>query len=240
VYIFKDLSFTIYPGEDIAIVGENGAGKSTLVKLLCRFYDVTSGKILIDGRDLKSIDLKSWYSQLGTLFQDFNKYAYTVEENLDLSMNEDAGHRLTRKARSDAFMTALSKASADFVREYPRGLQTVLARSHKHGIDPSGGQWQRIALARAFYRDANILILDEPTSAIDAKGEYDIFEQIRAHQKNKTTIIISHRFSTVRNAQRILVIESGKLIESGTHDELMQHESGLYKLMFTKQAEGYQ
>ena len=240
VYIFKDLSFTIKPGEDIAIVGENGAGKSTLVKLLCRFYDVTSGKILIDGRDLKSIDLKSWHGQLGTLFQDFNKYAYTVEENLDLSMNEDAGQHLTGKARSDAFMTALSKASADFVREYPRGLQTVLARSHKHGVDPSGGQWQRIALARAFYRDANILILDEPTSAIDAKGEYEIFEQIRAHQKNKTTIIISHRFSTVRNAQRILVIQKGKIIESGSHDALMQIEGGLYQSLFAKQAEGYQ
>ena len=238
-YIFRNLNFTIRPGEDVAIVGENGAGKTTLVKLLCRLYDVTAGQILIEGKNIKSLDLPSWHRQLGTLFQDFNKYAYTVGENLDLGTSVDGSWSKSREP-SAPMARALTHASAEFVHEYPKGLQTVLSRKHEGGVDPSGGQWQRIALARAFYRDANILTLDEPTSAIDAKGEYEIFEKIKQVQQAKTTIIISHRFSTVRSAQRILVIKSGKIIESGSHDALMQIEGGLYQSLFAKQAEGYQ
>lgn len=238
-YIFKNLSFIIQPGEDVALVGENGAGKTTMVKLLCRLYDVTSGQILIEGKNIKTIDLDSWHRQLGTLFQDFNKYAYTVDENLDLGTAVE-GSRSKSREPSASMARALTHASAEFVYEYPKGLQTVLSRKHEGGVDPSGGQWQRIALARAFYRDANILILDEPTSAIDAKAEYEIFAKIRLNQHAKTTIIISHRFSTVRSAQRILVLKNGKIIESGSHDQLMQMPEGLYQSLFTKQAEGYQ
>lgn len=238
-YIFRDLNFTIPSGEDVAIVGENGAGKTTLVKLLCRFYDVTSGQILIDGKNIKSLDLPSWHRQLGTLFQDFNKYAYTVTENLDLGTSKHSPKKLASQS-SKSMSLAIAKASAEFVYDYPLGLQTILSRGYEDGVDPSGGQWQRIALARAFYRDAHILILDEPTSAIDARAEYEIFAQIKQTQQSKTTIIISHRFSTVRSAQRILVIKSGRIIESGSHDTLMQIEGGLYQTMFSKQAEGYQ
>lgn len=231
-WVFEDLSFTIKAGEHIAIVGENGAGKTTMIKLLLRFYDVDRGSIEVNGVDLRNISLRSWYRQLGTLFQDFNTYPLDIKHNVIISDNN--------KLDDAKLKQSLEQSGVDsIVKNLPFGLETVLDSSFKKGTEPSGGQWQRVALARAFYRNANILILDEPTAAIDAKAEYDIFNSIFKHQSQKTTIIISHRFSTVRRADRIIVLEKGKIVEEGSHDDLMKHSNGLYKEMFDKQAEGY-
>jgi len=230
--VFDNFSLTINPGEDIALVGENGAGKTTFVKLLLRFYDVTDGEILINGTNIKNIDLETYYQNIGVLFQNFNQYYYQVEDNIKIGNISN---------NNDELMLSSSKdAGADgFIQDYKNKYKQLLSKAFKGGIEPSGGQWQRIALARAFYRNANILILDEPTSAIDAKGEYEIFKKISEVQEKKTTIIISHRFSTVRNADKIYVVDGGKIIESGTHEELMKIKNGNYKYMFELQAEGY-
>lgn len=230
--IFTNLSFTIKPGEHVALVGENGAGKSTIIKLLLRFYTPTSGKILIDGHNLQDIAIESWYSQLATLFQEFIQYPFSVAENIEVAKREFAGDPERLKAAA-----AFSNVDT-FVSRYKNGWDTVLDNSFEKGVEPSGGQWQRVALARAFYRQSKILVLDEPTAAIDANAEYDIFNNIFEHYKGKTTIIVSHRFSTVRRAHRIIVIDQGKIIEQGSHDKLMKH-NGLYRNMFSKQAEGY-
>ena len=229
--VFENLSFTIEPGEHIALVGENGAGKTTLIKLLLRFYDVDEGAIKINGVDIKQIDLDTWYSQLGTLFQDFNRYPFSIEENITIGGE-------TKKI--DKLKSVIQESGVDEIADkLPHGLDTILDSSFEKGVEPSGGQWQRVAIARAFYRDANILILDEPTAAIDSKAEYKIFNSIFDHQAEKGAIIISHRFSTVRRADRILVVSKGKIIQDGNHDELIKQTDGLYHDMFEKQAEGY-
>ena len=230
--VFKDLHFTIKSGEHMAIVGENGGGKSTLIKLLLRFYRPTSGRILIDGHDLQDIAIESWYDRLATLFQDFNHYPFPIQENIEVARPEHHGdkQRLLEAAR-------FSNVD-EFVKAYPHAWETILGDSFEKGTEPSGGQWQRVALARAFYRHGQILILDEPTAAIDAKAEYDIFNNIFAHYKDKTALIVSHRFSTVRRADTIVVIEQGTIIEQGSHQKLMQ-KKGLYHELFSKQAEGY-
>jgi ATP-binding cassette, subfamily B, bacterial len=231
--VLEDLSLVIEPGEDVAIVGENGAGKTTIIKLLLRLYDPTKGRILIDGNDLRQLDLASWYRRIGALFQDFNKY-----HSLSVRDNIMVGRAEVSAAASELEAAAQQAGAEKFIKEYPKGYQQLLNRSFENGIEPSGGQWQRIALARAFYRNASILILDEPTSAIDAKGEYEIFQEIATTQREKTTIIISHRFSTVRNANTILVLEHGKVTEHGTHEELVKL-GGRYRDLFELQAEGY-
>lgn len=231
--VFENLSLTIESGEHVALVGENGAGKTTLIKLLLRFYIPDSGRILVNGTDLQTLTLDSWYDQIATLFQNFNQYPLSVKENIEIG-----------RASASSSKTLLEKA-ADFggvgelVKKYKHGWDTVLESSFEKGVEPSGGQWQRVALSRAFYRQANVLILDEPTSAIDAKAEYDIFNKIFAHYKNKTALIVSHRFSTVRRANRIIVLENGKIVEQGSHASLMKDKKGLYHDLFTKQAEGY-
>lgn len=230
--VFENLSFTIEPGDHIAFVGENGAGKSTLIKLLLRFYLPTSGQILIDGIDLKMIEIDSWYDKLATLFQDFNQYPFSIAENIEIGRSDATNKKQRLKA-------AASRSNVDdMIAGYKHGWQTVLDNSFEKGIEPSGGQWQRVALARAFFRESPVIILDEPTSAIDAKAEYDIFNSIFKDYKNKTALIISHRFSTVRQAKRILVVEGGKIVEAGDHASLMKNKK-LYFEMFTKQAEGY-
>lgn len=230
--VFEDLSLTIKPGEHVALVGENGAGKSTLIKLLLRFYKPTSGQILVNGIDLNTITLESWYEQLATLFQVFNQYPFPIDENIAVG-------RSSKKQDAKLLNQSAKFGGVDeMVKSYKHGWDTVLDSSFKKGIEPSGGQWQRVALARAFYRQAKILILDEPTSAIDAKAEYNIFNNIFDHYKNKSAIIVSHRFSTVRRADRIIVLDQGKIIEEGTHQQLMKHKD-LYESLFTKQAEGY-
>lgn len=233
-YIFKDFSMQIKPGEAVAIVGENGAGKTTLIKLLMRFYDVDEGEILVNGHNLKELKLSDWYHHIGVLFQDFNHYSYlSAGENIKLGNVDDY--------KNDTRMLKASKmAGADpFIEQYAQKYDQILDRSFKEGIEPSGGQWQRIALGRAFFRNADILVLDEPTSAIDARGEYEIFQQIAKTQERKTTIIISHRFSTVRNADHIYVMDNGRLIESGSHDQLVKIKDGHYRELFEMQAEGY-
>lgn len=231
-WIFENLSFVIDPGEHIALIGENGAGKTTLVKLLLRFYDVNKGSIEISGTNLRSLSLSDWYTQLGTLFQSFNAYPLNIKQNITVGIQG--------QLNKDQFNKALTQSGVDdIVKNLPYGTETVLDSSFKKGIEPSGGQWQRVALARAFYRNPNVLILDEPTSAIDAKAEYTIFNNIFKQQATKTALIISHRFSTVRRASRIIVIEKGKIVEEGSHTELMKNTDGLYHEMFEKQAEGY-
>jgi ATP-binding cassette, subfamily B, bacterial len=232
--VFQDLSFRIAPGEHVAIVGENGAGKSTLIKLLLRFYKPDSGRILIDGHDLREVAIESWYARLATLFQTFNQYPLSIRENIEIARPEYKGD-VKRLLEAAQFSNV-----NHFVHEYKHGWETVLDNSFEKGVEPSGGQWQRVALARAFYRSASVLILDEPTAAIDAKAEYDIFNNIFAHYQNKTAIIVSHRFSTVRRAHTIIVVEHGKIMERGSHEELMKKPKGLYRDMFSKQAEGYQ
>lgn len=230
--VFNGLSLSIQPGEHIAIVGENGAGKTTLIKLLLRLYDVDKGTVKIDGHDIKLLGMDSWYQHVGVLFQDFSRYPFTVEKNIQLGrMQQPLGKaKIAQVAKQAGF--------DKIVASYPKGYDSILDNSFEGGIEPSGGQWQRVALARAFYRDSDILILDEPTSAIDAKAEYDIFNNIFTHYRDKTTIIVSHRFSTVRRADRIIVIDKGKIVEQGSHAKLMK-QKGLYHEMFTKQAEGY-
>lgn len=231
-FILKNFNLTIESGEKIALVGENGSGKSTLIKLLLRFYDVTDGEILINGVNIKSIDLEDWHRQIGALFQDFIKYQFTFKENVIYG-------NLEKKDDLKAFHDALTKSGAHKITEdLPRGMDQIVGKTFEEGVDLSGGQWQKLALARAFFRDAPILILDEPTSAIDAKAEFEVFENVQKLQKDKTVIIISHRFSTVRNAERILVLDDGKIVESGNHKRLMK-ENGLYAELFNIQAQGY-
>ncbi|MDQ3159285.1 MAG: ABC transporter ATP-binding protein/permease [bacterium] len=230
--IFSGLNLTIKPGEHVAVVGENGAGKTTLIKLLLRFYKPNSGEILVNGIDLNEIKIDSWYSKLGTLFQEFNQYPFPIDENIWVgrSSNQPNKKQLEKAARFGGVDT--------MIKDLEYGWETVLDSSFKKGEEPSGGQWQRVALARAFYRQADVIILDEPTSSIDAKAEYKIFNSIFDEYKNKTAIIVSHRFSTVRRANRIIVVDQGKIMEEGSHEKLMKTK-GMYYELFTKQAEGY-
>ena len=230
--ILKDFNLIIYPGEKIALVGENGSGKTTLIKLLCRFYDVNSGEILIDGVNLKNIDLNDWYKTLGVLFQDFVKYEYKVKENIHFG-------KLDEKEDIEKIINAATSSGADpMIKKLDHGYEQMLGRTFEGGMELSGGQWQKIALARGFFRNAYMLILDEPTSALDAKAETEIFSRVEKLSKNKTVIIISHRFSTVRNADKIYIIDDGKIIESGGHNELMKL-NGQYANLFNLQAKGY-
>lgn len=230
--ILDGLNLTVHPGEHLALVGENGAGKTTIIKLLLRLYDVTEGEILINGVNIKEVDLDSYWRQIGVLFQDFNQYPFDIQTNIELG-------KVNKKSTKAEVNRAVKLSDLDPVLDkLPNGIHTILDNSFEEGVEPSGGQWQRVALARAFYRNSNILILDEPTAAVDANAEYEIFNNIFAHYGDKTALIISHRFSTVKRAQRIVVLEKGKIIEEGSHKELMKN-SKLYAEMFNKQAEGY-
>jgi len=230
--ILKNFNLTIQSGEKVALVGENGAGKTTLIKLLLRFYDVTEGEILINGVNIKDVNLDEWHKCIGALFQDFIKYQFTFKENVYLG-------DLTKANEEKLLKEAIEKSGANkYLDTLPNGIDQIVGKMFEGGIDLSGGQWQKLALARAFFRDAPILILDEPTSAIDAKAEYEIFQNVQKLQKDKTVVIISHRFSTVRQADRILVLDDGKILEEGNHEELMK-EKGLYAELFEIQAKGY-
>lgn len=230
--ILSDVSFEIQPGEKIALVGENGAGKSTIIKLLARFYDPTSGVITVDGRDLKDYSMQDWHKQIGILFQDFNHYEDTARKNIyygNIERGEDMAtiECAANDGGADAVIGALEK-----------GYDQILGQSFENGVELSAGQWQKIALARAYFRNAPVIILDEPTAAIDAKAEYEIFRRVEKLSADKTVVLISHRFSTVRLADRILVLHEGKLLEQGSHEALVKQE-GLYAELFSLQARGY-
>lgn len=230
---FKNLDLVINSGEKIALVGENGSGKTTLIKLLCRFYDVDKGEILINGINLKDIDLNDWYKALGVLFQDFVKYEYKAWENIYFGKTNE---KVNIKKVIEA---AISSGADPMIRKLEKGYDQMLGRTFEGSTELSIGQWQKIALARGFFKNSPVLILDEPTAAIDAKAEAEIFNRVEKLSKDKTVIIISHRFSTVRNADKIYVIDSGKIAESGSHSELMK-QKGQYATLFSLQAKGYQ
>ena len=229
--ILKNISFVVKPEERVALVGVNGAGKSTIIKLLCRFYDVTSGEILINDVNIKNIKLSNWYKFLGTLFQDFVKYNFTVRDNIMLGKPG----LVDDKRMKDS---ALKSGAYEFIKTFENGYSQMLGRHFESGEELSSGQWQKLAIARTFYEKAPVLILDEPTSAIDAESEYEIFKNLEKFYKNKTLLLVSHRFSTVRNANKILVIDDGEIIESGNHKELLK-KKGKYAAMFKTQAKGY-
>jgi ATP-binding cassette, subfamily B, bacterial len=231
----KHVSFTIRAGEAIALVGRNGAGKTTLVKLLTRLYDPDEGEILIGGRNIKEYDLRELREQVGVIFQDYVNYYMTAQENIGVG-------RVDKIEQRELVMSAARKSGANAVIEQlPQGYDTMLGRwfkDLKESTQLSGGEWQKIALARAFMRDARILVLDEPTSALDAQAEHEVFTHFRLLTEGKTAVFISHRFSTVRLADRIFVIENGSILESGSHRELIALH-GRYAELFDLQAEAY-
>lgn len=233
-YVFEDLSFKIDSGEEVALVGHNGAGKTTIVKLISRIYEVEKGEILINGQNIKDLSLDDWYKNIGVLFQDFNFYGnLTVKENIFLG-------RPLEPLDEDRVIEAAKHADAhDFIMEYKKKYNQIMSEKFKGGVRPSTGQTQKIAIARFFYRNSPLVVFDEPTASIDAVSEYKIFNSIYDFFKNKTVIIISHRFSTVRNANRIIVLEKGKIVEEGTHKELVKKKNGVYSKAYKLQAEGY-
>lgn len=231
--VLSNINLTIPAGQKLALIGINGAGKTTLVKLLCRFYDPTGGRILVDGHNLRDVDLSSWHEILGIIFQEYGHYNFPVKESIalgrvDASVSED-------RARDSAIQ---SEADA-FISEWDDGYNQMLGKEFEGGVEPSIGQWQKLALAKMFYRDARIMIMDEPTAAIDAEAEARIFEKLEQLPSDRTVILISHRFSTVRNAHQIVVLKENEIVEAGTHADLMK-EAGTYAKLFTTQAKGYQ
>ncbi|MFC1622038.1 ABC transporter ATP-binding protein [Patescibacteria group bacterium] len=233
-YVLENFNLEIKPGEHLAIVGENGTGKTTLIKLLMRFYDVTKGNIFIDGNNLRDLDVESWYSMVGTLFQDYNFYHFDAKTNIGVGDDQNIDDL-------ESIIQASKEAAAhEFIEKYDNQYDQILSKTFSGGINPSIGQQQKIALARAFFRSAPVLILDEPTSNIDPKAEFEIFEKLFEFAHGKTVIIISHRFSTVRNAEKIIVLDGGKIIEEGTHEDLMGIKGGKYKTAFELQKKGYE
>ncbi|MFN2438973.1 MAG: ABC transporter ATP-binding protein [Chitinophagaceae bacterium] len=214
------------------MVGENGAGKTTLVKLLVRLYDPIEGRILLDGHDLREYDLAELRSEIGIIFQDFLRYQMTTSENIAVgNIKEKDNHKL--------IVNSAKQSLADtIIDRLPNKYDQMLGRFFKQGVELSGGEWQKIALARAYMKDAQLMVLDEPTAALDARSEYEVFQRFSELTKNKSAMLISHRFSTVRMADRILVLDKGEIIEMGSHEELLKME-GRYASLFELQAMGY-
>jgi ATP-binding cassette subfamily B protein len=225
------LDLRIEPGERIALIGENGQGKTTIVKLLTRLYDPTAGRILLDGVDLREYDIEDLHRQVGVIFQDFVRYEMTARANIAAGRIDGSGDLEVEHAAR--------KSLADRVIErLPRGYEQLLGRRFEGGVDLSGGEWQKVALARAYLRDAQILILDEPTASLDARSEYEVFERFADLTRGRMALLISHRFSTVRMADRIVVLENGRIAEQGNHQQLISL-GGRYSGMFELQASSY-
>jgi ATP-binding cassette, subfamily B, bacterial len=261
-WALRGLNLTLRPGERLALVGGNGAGKTTLVKLLARLYDPTEGQILLDGRDLRDYDLASLRQSIGVIFQDFYRYDLRFDENIGVGEIERVSDYLDEReavetregappegARTleaagasetpQAIVAAAEKSlAATLLARLPLKYRQMLGRRFEGGVDLSGGEWQKVALARAYMRDAQVLVLDEPTAALDARAEYEVFRRFAGLMRGRTAVIISHRFSTVRMADRIVVLDEGRAVEEGSHDELVARR-GLYAELFALQAEGY-
>lgn len=234
--VLKDVSFTVRPGQMLAIVGENGAGKTTIVRLLLRLFDPTSGIIELGGADLQHVDSAAVQRRIGVLFQDFTRYELTVREAVQIGDHSMELGSISNDAR---IWAALERAgAADIVRGHASLLDAQLGVLFPGGVELSGGQWQRLALARLYYRDADIWVLDEPTAMLDPKAEAEVFDELRDRLASRVGIVISHRFSTVRSADHIIVVDDGHVVESGNHQELLALE-GRYAFLFEKQAAGY-
>jgi ATP-binding cassette subfamily B protein len=231
--VLKNINFSVRPGECVAIVGANGSGKTTLAKLLLRLYDPDQGQICVDDRDIRQLDPAHLRQQMAVVFQDYARYQLSVRENIGFGQLEKMADlaQIRQVAGQVGIDTALNRL--------PAGYETVLGRQFEGGSELSLGQWQRVAVARALLRDAPILILDEPTAAMDAQAEYELYQQLRALARDRMTILISHRFSTVRMADRILVLEDGEIVEEGTHDTLLAQNTR-YSYLFKLQASSYQ
>ena len=228
----RHLSFTLGAGEVVALVGENGAGKTTLVKLLTRLYDPDEGRILLDGHDLREYDVEDLRSSIGVIFQDFVRYNFTAGDNIAVG-------RISARDDRQRVERAASHSHADeVIGRLPEGYAQRIGKKFKNGIELSGGEWQKIAIARAYMREAEVLILDEPTAALDARAEFEVFQRFKELSQGKTAVLISHRFSSVRMADRIFVLLDGKVEAAGTHDELVA-KPGLYAELFELQASGY-
>lgn len=231
-WAIRNISFELKAGEKLALVGENGAGKTTLVKLLARLYDPSEGRILLDGYDLREYDIQELRREVGIIFQDFVRYHFTAGDNIAIG-------RIERREDASQITHAAKQSLADTVIEkLPGQYEQILGKSFETGVELSGGEWQKIALARAYMRNAQLLILDEPTASLDARAEHQVFQRFTELTRGKTAVLISHRFSTVRMADRILVLENGGVLEVGTHRELLDLE-GRYAELFNLQAQGY-
>jgi ATP-binding cassette subfamily B protein len=228
----RNLSFALAPGEVLALVGENGAGKTTLVKLLARLYDPVEGRVLLDGHDLRDYDLEALRAAIGVIFQDFVRYNLPAADNIAVG-------RIEARGDQNRIEAAASAALADaVVAKLPGGYNQMIGKRFRNGVDLSGGEWQKMAIARAYMRDAEVLILDEPTAALDARAEYEVFQRFRELSAGRSAVLISHRFSSVRMADRILVLNDGRVEASGTHAELLA-VGGRYAELFELQAAGY-
>ena len=236
----RNVNLVLGPGERVALVGENGAGKTTLTKLMARLYDPTEGRITLDGIDLKEYDLASLRRAIGVIFQDFVRYDMRFDENIGVGEIESVRTDLEKNNGTPVRITAAAENSlaASLLPRFSKGYQQMLGRRFDDGVDLSGGEWQKIALARAYIRDAQVLILDEPTAALDARAEYEVFLRFSELVAGRMAVLISHRFSTVRMADRIIVLRHGKVEEQGSHEELLAKQ-GLYEELFTMQAQGY-
>ena len=231
-WVVRHLSFELRAGEVLALVGENGAGKTTLVKLLTRLYDPDEGRILLDGHDLREYDLEALRGNMGVIFQDFVRYNLSAGDNIAVG-------KIVARGDSARIERAAMRSQADeVINRLPAGYQQMIGKRFKNGVELSGGEWQKIALARAYMREAAVLVLDEPTAALDARSEFEVFKRFKELSSGKTAVLISHRFSSVRMADRILVLADGIVEAAGTHDELMK-QSGRYSELFELQAAGY-
>jgi len=239
-WAIRNVDLVLRPGERVALVGENGAGKTTITKLLARLYDPTEGRITLDGVDLKEYDLASVRHAIGVIFQDFVRYDMRFDENIGVGEIDSVRADLDKNNGTPTAITAAAENSlaASLLPRFSKGYRQMLGRRFEEGVDLSGGEWQKIALARAYIRDAQVLILDEPTAALDARAEYEVFLRFSELVAGRMAILISHRFSTVRMADRIIVLRHGKVEGQGSHEELLS-KGGLYEELFTMQAQGY-